>query len=921
MAQLPPKEYWLVPATVNSSVLAPSQGRMYTTIEDLAKIVVCFGLAQQPALVKRDQILTHAQAVQSLYTFLQSSMETRDQLHLSSKYCDWNTTELIYQSLNLVRMNEIVGTPTTKVQILIELASQLEAYWSSQHQMDTPMLIQQAREELKNWTEDRCLFSPVVLTRELKKRLSGLELDFVDQLLRLTHGREDQLSASNTLADWNRNPEQVHFFAGYGIANEIKYVVNTIYHQSVKYGDVAIYYYGEDYEPFLISELEGRNIPVTFVTGRSIQSHDLVQLAFDLIDWNQQNLSLDPFYVALHNPILKQGKDLLRFLSNSEFQLGDGKKRYQDYENRYQSELQKAGAEDLFSTLLSIGAANTAKEFLTQFLVLAQDDSLTRKSETRNSDRKFLQDIQKDFSTGKETDSEFSLLRQRMESASIAEPADPSKIQVERLTDFTIPTRPYCFFLGLSQNELQAGKKPHSIFREQDFRCLSNHGFLPTRQNLHQARIQGLMETLGAASQPSETQFYFGYSQYDTVKFLNQNPSEWYRDLFRKFRPSQNFDQIPVLDYGHQEQGPVPFSLTPLRTTWTFRTPESPSSLEVFTACPKKYYFRYQIHSKPLELPEPQPDQWLNAGERGQLIHEFLKTYMDMVFRKVPDQERTGNLNDPTVNSQQFDRCFQQILKKYRTNIPPRADWLVDQAVQDWKPKLFSYVQTIPQELSTGSPNGYSWQYLVGEYAFETVPILFTIPQGAETITLCGAIDRIDYALDPANQLVHIRIWDYKSGKRKNFSENCKAGIKLQQGLYAAVVQDPSVQKDLLNRISKTNSRDLSDYSIQFESFTYTFPLDSGSDPIRYTRNEIEDHSWDQRFLLTLSICRELNSFPKAEELPRYANAYESIKTRSQSSTIHFDQARNELTARQSSPCQYCEYQNCCGKERTVWNH
>lgn len=927
------KEYWIAPATIDNSTLIESQGREYVSISNLAKTVLCFELAKQKTLPKPEPILTTGQAISALYTFLTSSSKAQNLLALNPDNYDWQTTKIIYQSLNLIRMNQAGNMPTDRIKRIQKLADWFENYLQKLQVLDYPLLIKRSWKEVQNWTQDHCFFSPVVLTTEAKKTLSNLEKQFVQSLIQLTGGKEESLSKSDgTLATLDLLSEKTHFFSGYGISNEIKYVINEINTKQLPYSSVAIYYSHEEYEPFLISELEGRGFPTTFITGRSVKNHNLFQLVLDLITWIESDYHLDFFYPILNNPLLVSGGSLLYFLSSrkTEYQLGNDLARYQEFYRRYQKEMPDDAA-SLFTGLLTFSQALTIHEFLNQIQELGKS-KLVRKSERLNKDLTLLETIQNDFGLLPEKEQNYKLLKEKIEDSTLKESEDPSAIRVEKLTGFTALTRENSFFLGLSQKDMQIGKKQQILFRDRDLESLKSTGFLPTKKNRRKTRNQQLIQTI--STNPEKGTLYLGYSTYDTAKFLNQNPAGIYSELFRKIKPNGNGKDIPNFCFGHPEEKSQKLTYVPLSKEWSFREIESPSSLETFADCPRKYYYKYQERYRSLELTKVQPDQWLDAVQKGLLVHEFLKAYMDAVFLPVTYIEISSNPKYQNVDSVRFNQIFNEVSTKYQTNIPADAEWVIHQELEDLRPDLFAYLQEVHQSLTHPDTDHHQWEYLAGEYTIE-VPMenCISIPDLKTKNNLTGTLDRIDCWIEeqsggsPKN-IIHLRILDYKTGKMNRFQKKISAGTKLQMGLYPAMLSETSTQEKLLGLVQKKYHKNYQGYSVQVDEFAYIFPLDFNleADPpevnaIFYTV-PAKDQNWDLRLKYVAVISQRLNSFPKQNELEQYRNTLQSDPDFSgQEEQSQLTTLKGMLKGCQKDElCQYCDYKALCGKEAKIWN-
>ena len=225
----------------------------------------------------------------------------------------------------------------------------------------------------------------------------------------------------------------------------------------------------------------------------------------------------------------------------------------------------------------------------------------------------------------------------------------------------------------------------------------------------------------------------------------------------------------------------------------------SSSRLQAVGRCPLGYFFERVLG---IDLPEEikrDPDEWLDALEKGTLLHEVFRNFMAELLDEdlLPDLER--------------DR--------------PRLEGLLDEAIAEWtertpppRPDLFHAQRRellaacriflageedfcrsstpVYLESAVGMPSEAN-DYALG--AREPVPL--ALPGGAET-TARGRIDRIDRVGEETEQLYDV--WDYKTGSPSRYeSGTFNEGRLVQHALYLALAR-----KCLRERISpKANVR------------------------------------------------------------------------------------------------------------------
>ena len=80
-------------------------------------------------------------------------------------------------------------------------------------------------------------------------------------------GEFDHILTGRGDMDREENGPACHFFKGYGVVNEVRYVEQQIRDRKLPYGEVALIYAGEGYENTVRAVFEGAHIPYCFMKG------------------------------------------------------------------------------------------------------------------------------------------------------------------------------------------------------------------------------------------------------------------------------------------------------------------------------------------------------------------------------------------------------------------------------------------------------------------------------------------------------------------------------------------------------------------------------------------------------------------------------------------------------------------------------
>ena len=172
--------------------------------------------------------------------------------------------------------------------------------------------------------------------------------------------------------------------------------------------------------------------------------------------------------------------------------------------------------------------------------------------------------------------------------------------------------------------------------------------------------------------------------------------------------------------------------------------------LEVYQACPYRYYLRAVLGLEPYEEPTAEPE----ARLLGTIMHSVL----ERLFKADPDPERMDELL--------WDELIYE-LDKRRLN-PFLRLWIEDwvRARKDW----FRDEETARAEAS--------WQ---------VDPVWLEKPLGLifkkEGFSLKGRVDRVDW------QGKRARVLDYKTGKERYFKRKIRKGESIQLPLYCEMIR------------------------------------------------------------------------------------------------------------------------------------
>lgn len=201
--------------------------------------------------------------------------------------------------------------------------------------------------------------------------------------------------------------------------------------------------------------------------------------------------------------------------------------------------------------------------------------------------------------------------------------------------------------------------------------------------------------------------------------------------------------------------------------------PVSAGQLETYAQAPFAYFLRHVLDVEPLDEPALDDQAWLDALQRGAVLHDTFKTFMS-------ELERQPTLDDKS----KLEDTFTSTLEEKRDDLPPPSEVIYASTKRQlWRDAdLFLHAEahrTDPHhphqfELGFGYP---PHRRQDGDHA--DAP---TLQFGVSSFSLRGRIDRVDRHPDDT-----VSLWDYKTGSSSTFEDDdlLNEGQFLQWALYA----------------------------------------------------------------------------------------------------------------------------------------
>lgn len=197
----------------------------------------------------------------------------------------------------------------------------------------------------------------------------------------------------------------------------------------------------------------------------------------------------------------------------------------------------------------------------------------------------------------------------------------------------------------------------------------------------------------------------------------------------------------------------------------------SASRLEDLGACPLRYFFKTVLRLTPPRDPEMDPDRWLDALQKGSLLHGvFEQTLREAKNRGVT---RTDAALEPLALE-----VLGTAAQVARATIPSPGEGVVQRELAGLHEDVRSFVRMIRE-------HGDNWVKLEMKFGLDGKEVL-ALPVDRGTVRLRGAVDRVD------ENLHGMKVIDYKTGVPRDYESGkgvFNGGRRLQHALYAEAAE------------------------------------------------------------------------------------------------------------------------------------
>ncbi len=475
------------------------------------------------------------------------------------------TSEVVMQSLNQIRMNDVTACYTDseafKITDIKDMIVAFEDRLRRRQLLDYPLLLQEVLARLEE-AEEIGLYLPWLRNCRIgileDVELTSLEDKFLNRLMVLAGTKPQRLTYFTEKEE--ASAVKYHFFKAYGIVNEIRYVIEKIVEKSIPYGEVNLFYTSPIYENFIRSAFESRGIPYQFLTGENVSGSNIVRFMLAVLDWAEEDFLYERLHVVVENPLItfagiqpsKQEQEealgstaLLkpltcynRFLRKG---IGWSRKRYKECIQRVRQNEEENEKYQYFLTFL--------EELTDVFDGESDCGSLYEKllevtlkyTSGKSPERKYIKpllDSQKAVFAQAVTDAPIPMIRERLRKLSGKKESDNGKVSILRIQNLEVLERSYHFVIGLSAKQFVADTTESPVLSDEELqKYLSGKVLLAAEAGSRmRENLRRTFETLEKGN------IVLGYSVFDTIELKESAPSVFYSDYWERFGCGSRMD-------------------------------------------------------------------------------------------------------------------------------------------------------------------------------------------------------------------------------------------------------------------------------------------------------------------------------------------------------------------------------------------
>lgn len=707
------------------------------------------------------------------------------------------TVQEVWRSLLQVRMGEETEQYRTseelKVKQLQQLCRAYEQELEERDIYDECRMYREACEILQRhitWSKQGK--DSYAVLDDCYEKLSALQIRFLNLISGNSYERIPVKGAESEEVE--AALKDVAYFRGYGIANEIRYVLRDVEEKQLPLGEVLVLYTSAEYEMYLEALFGSWKIPYCMTNRQTVTDNRYLGLMKQILRWAEEGYAYEKLKAVVTCPGVS-------YVTKSE----DGEEKYQSYIYPFYRGIKhepKGAFKDWLEELRGVfqKGADGAFSYADTYLRLVD---FARKTIGNHQDYAYISSsLYKEVDglrmMGKTSDESalLRILRERIQSISFSDAEEKNAVCIEKYVgNVRVLDRKYVYLVGMSSAHVSSATTDSPVLSEEEMKVYlsAEHGFLALGTALEEHYRRNLYRTI--ATREDETQISIGYCGFDTVNLRKVAPSVIFlrlmdmtgvseKDVMQAKYTDVLTDSVKVEEkaiWGEEIAKEKEAKKEMQERTW------SASSLQTLLGCPLKYYYQNICEIPEEDYQQQDPESWLSAADRGTLAHNIFERYCNLWFKGKKSNEVASCLQ---VDS--FRQIVEEETKKMVEQCPYTSYGIYEIEVAELMEKCRLYLEQMHKQFSDKNN---LWSVHSCEADFNDFCMYYNKDgvcqegdEGAVKLCFKGRIDRVDSYVDSDGTL-HYRIIDYKSGKSKNLEKSIKGKTTIQHILYAMAMR------------------------------------------------------------------------------------------------------------------------------------
>ena len=445
------------------------------------------------------------------------------------------------------------------------------------------------------------------------------------------------------------------------------------------------------------------------------------------------------------------------------------------------------------------------------------------------------------------------LIEDFLQEMIVSDEPDPASVAVSPINGVQVVERKRIFFLGMSSANYTQDTKQSPILLDDEKLKYIKHAYSATSSVVIAARknMQRRKAYIRTIEGITEGKMVFLQNNYDTVALRESSPSVFLMELANAIGATEN-DFIPAVGYSTEKEDILVASETLRNAIKVYgekkreqfeekasrakaetvtddslyreimeegedaepvdvmeetseteailsdkidisekdkKTEMSATGLQELLSCPLRYYYKYINGLYIYDQKKPSGHEWLKPFSKGNLCHYTMQQYFS---RHMPPNAKYSGTVDQEALRGIVTECANEIEKVE----PYLSKTVRKQEEAAYYEMMLHYLKQVVASWEDEHP----WKVIGCEIGFNELEYGVSSEENHHAkLLLDGSIDRMDGYVDSDHKL-HLRIVDYKTGKKKKKQEEVEAGYQIQHYMYgiAAIEYLKKNQKNLL---------------------------------------------------------------------------------------------------------------------------